>query len=519
METTEQLRAIKDESTNLVIIAGPGSGKTETLIRRIMDRQKYREEASEDVVVITYTQSAAREIRERLAAHYVGVGFAGTLHAYCYGLLREKFPQLAGVELQKASRESYRFVGKDILPLSQKVVAKFRREMLQDGLVDYDMLLTVTLELLETGGLIPKPVHLYVDELQDANDVDVAIYRALPKRSSVMVGDPDQSIFGFRGGNMEHIVCASREADVVWLTESHRCTKEICAAASRLMEGVEGRVPKTIYGRRSGTVPEWIWEEHESAINKRMVERVQQALNNGIAEKEVAVLFRTNALAETFSAAAAGYGVKVAACAERIDVEGTEWADVRRAVNLALAPWSSYNRKSCRVPGKELESFGGQLYDARARGLAGYLEWYGVSASVIRLVVARYAAFYCTVPGEAIEWDPQRWADYVVQLHTHYQVVRPESEGIYVGTIHAAKGKEWDTVLIGACENGLLPYKRGNLNEERRLMYVAMTRACNSLVLCGSRSRKIYDRPVAGYLDNLEMSDFVKAVFGIGGGS
>lgn len=229
-----QQAAIHSDSPLILCLAGPGSGKTRTLVERvkrlILDGVNPRE-----VVCISFTNAAAIELKSRLGFN---VGFCGTLHAFLLTIIQEHWEELgyrsakltvidseqADEMLDRCASElKYRGPKKDVLAalnekavrtrqsLAQLVALKYVMELMANGLMSFDMILTEGLRLFDQDRFSLPFTHLFVDEVQDLTDIEYELCMKCPVQNRYLTGDPDQSIFGFKGGNVNHIIELAKE--------------------------------------------------------------------------------------------------------------------------------------------------------------------------------------------------------------------------------------------------------------------------------------------------------------------
>lgn len=236
----EQTQAVESRSNLILVCASPGSGKTATLVNRLVRLMRQGADWRK-MVIITFTNAAANEIVKRVRGEFLNpgprFGYIGTLHGYMLKLLQEHgnlvgLPQTIGVMDEEQTGE---LVEQCIAEMSWKgsktavlvriadgpfnfkgapgpvdlVAVHFWRFMQRTGLLSFDALLHYGLRLI-TFWRVPEIEHLLVDEVQDLNDVEFGVIDALPARNRFLVGDVDQAIFGWKGGNCQHMIDLAR---------------------------------------------------------------------------------------------------------------------------------------------------------------------------------------------------------------------------------------------------------------------------------------------------------------------
>lgn len=255
----EQWQAAASDAPSVAVIAGPGTGKTRTLVYRIAHLVENCGVSPADITAVTFTNKAANEMRERLAAHFGGKRLVknmkiGTFHSICLKLLenwgvkviiadarttlsimeevvngRTRKPRQALAEISKI---------KCGMPVEEsdelaEIRAAYDAQLRQYGVMDYDDILLEALRLGEEKGGLPFS-HLLVDEFQDSNDVQFRLIRQWAQENIFIIGDPDQSIYGFRGSDarcFERFFDAYPDTVQIRLVQNYRSTPEIINSA------------------------------------------------------------------------------------------------------------------------------------------------------------------------------------------------------------------------------------------------------------------------------------------------
>ncbi len=365
-----QKEAVRYTEGPLLVLAGAGSGKTRVIVHRIAHLVGALGVAPYNILAITFTNKAANELKERTAA-FLGPGagklWLGTFHSLCSRILREnpwKREELKGFVIYDGG-DSASVVKKCLKELNisserfPPAEVKRRIERLKDRLItpgkfaggegldffdekvalvypmyqsrlrearalDFGDLLMVTVQLLESDGDILKRYqkkfkYVMVDEYQDTNYAQFRLIQLLggEHRSVCVVGDDDQSIYGWRGANLENILRFEEHfpgARVVKLEENYRSTGTILSVASSVISKNVGRKEKTLWTRRGGGDPiTYYIAEDEGAEADYIRRTIQQLVSRGYSYRDVAILYRTNAqsrvIEEGFRAAGVPYQV------------------------------------------------------------------------------------------------------------------------------------------------------------------------------------------------------------------
>ena len=490
-----QAHAAGDQSSDVCIVAGPGSGKSTTLAAAI------RNDASAvPAAVISFTNAAANEIRMRIGTGY-NVGYCGTLHGFCFSQLRLQNPKLLLIDedeskrlltltaeklrykgSQKAleeARENFWMKGPQLGQYSeaQRVVLAFSADLIRENLLEYDLLLARMVKYIMSGFRFPK-VRFFVDEFQDSANVDMAIYQNFPHSRLFVVGDIDQCIFTFRGANPQNMLEFYGRASQHVLNYNYRSTPQIVASANWLISCNKVRVPLQMEAKRylTGPIPTAFMEQDEAAHDMRVAEIVGSHLGQGIRASEIAVLCRTNNQVHSMQTFLRLRGMVVA------DPRGEDVPDmarVRTLVGLALNPTSSVLN---RVDMSQRRSTGALVGTWRLQPATTVKEVLNMVrdnhaySDPMKLIIAQ-------IEEECPSNEPHRIFEYLRNREVHER--RP---GVQVGTMHWSKGQQFEIVVIAHADDR--PDVRHD-EEDRRLFYVAMTRAKYAVYVVGAANRYV----------------------------
>jgi len=540
--TTSQQRAVDSNAQTILTIAGAGSGKTHTVVERVLRLIEEGIDASK-IVVITFTNAAAAELRKRLVIHADGrnepieirLGYCGTLHGFCVQFLRRfgdavqifdgftiidedqseiVLDQIVAELRYKGTKEAL----KEALNVSlswlaydlsnratepELIVAKtYINTLLAANALDFDLLLAVTLRRVKMFDAT-TPVsafhftHLFVDEYQDSGDYDAELYDAFPFTDRFFVGDTDQAIYSFRGGNISNIVSLAAglyDKSLIVLEENFRCARSICESAQRLIEHNRDRYPKRTISAvdKVGEIEVMCSRDADSEL--RSIAR--KIIDAGIKD-DCAVLFATNALCER--------AVEVFQKDFSIEIKAKGLGDIPKDWNKARALMAfAINPDNDLLARSLLTSIHGPVI-ARRMYSGAQIEMISVNQH-IKLLSApietrQELLSYLSVQGisaESITKIEEITAklplgatllDMVVAVNRDAFHRDEKGTGIVVTTFHSAKGREWSTVFLGACEETITPSTRGDIEEQRRLFYVAMTRAKERLFVSTAVNR------------------------------
>jgi len=540
----EQRAAAEAVSGPVCILAGAGTGKTRTITHRIAHQLDTGAARPSQVLAVTFTEKAAAELRSRLRGLGVPPVRAATFHAAAWAQLRHFWPRLErgplpevlasklrlvvpiarrlGVEgrdlaveiewakARRLSPDDYATAGRDRdapLPVEQmaEVFAGYEAAKDAAGAIDYEDMLLLTAELIRTDGAVAEEVRsryrcFTVDEYQDVNPAQDALLDAWlgDGRELCVVGDDDQTIYSFTGASASYLLGFPRrypDATSVVLTRNYRSTPQVLELANRVLwtkAGPRKRLRATAPG---GPAPELRGFDTDEAEAEAVAARCAALVADGTPSAEIAVLYRINAQSEPYEEALRDAGLAVSV---RGDGAFFDRAEVRQAVRLlagsAEHPWRP-DPADLLGPDQpappvlvrvEAVLRDAGLYDARKepRGAQARERWRNVGAVVDS--VAR-----------SVEHEPQvTYEAAVAELRERAAAGAdaPDSRGaVTLATLHRAKGLEFDAVLVVALEEGLMPISHASaddeVEEERRLLYVGVTRARRHLWLSWAETR------------------------------
>lgn len=537
----EQRAAAQAVNGPVCILAGAGTGKTRTITHRIAYGVHTGVYMPEQVLAVTFTARAAGELRTRLSALDVGGVQARTFHAAAMRQLRYFAPRVLGgpmpplienklrvvataaarnrlttdrtslrdlaseIEWAKttlATPEDYparaRTAGREP-PFEAAAVAavyaSYESAKERDGALDFEDLLLVTAYALEGHPDVARTVrdqyrHFVVDEYQDVNPLQQRLLDAwLGGRAAVcVVGDPNQTIYSFTGADPDYLLgFADRypDAEVVKLERDYRSTPQVVGLANRLIgmaprrKGLPGL--RLLGQRADGVEPRFVEHADEPAEAAAVAARCKALVDEGTPASEIAVLFRINAQSQVYESALADVGVPyVLRGGERF----FERPEVREAVLLLRGAAAGGSEPGMLVPTvRDVLASTGWVEHRPPAGGAARDRWQSLAALVDLAVdlVAENPAL--DLPGFVTHLAQRADAQHA-----------PTVQGVTLASMHAAKGLEWDAVFVVGLVDGVLPIAQSlsrpeAVEEERRLLYVAITRAREQLTLSWSLAR------------------------------
>lgn len=546
----EQLLAVRTDALNIVIVAGPGSGKTRTLIARIL-QDISTGIRPERIVVITFTNAAADEIRERLTAELhkdpaqagkydallpdgtLNLGYCGTLHGWLFGLLR-KYHGLIGLrsrltvideatstelleDILKETRSKYslRKVKEELhnhqLLLDKELIgvknaaAEYLMRLKENGLMDFDAILTFGIQLLSQLN-ITLGAELMVDEYQDSGDNDALIYSLARFDRKIFVGDPDQSIYRFRGGNPKLIAkeAMSPKSKLFRIQLNFRSVKEICFAANDLIANNPGRIEKLSIHMRDevGSVQHfgYISEAMQlSAIKDKIAGLLVGEPSNA---KEIAVICQNNWMVHEVANTLKAAGLPVVE--KRRTDEPKDWSQVRLLIAFFCNPENDLIAyKFARWTRGEFEADRAKCEAARAmcsiNSLLTHVGEVELDEIPQTLTVFGIGPESRQKVNETIGRLKERSLN-ALSMALSEAVWTSETEevknGVTVCTIHGSKGREWSVVFLPYWNQENFPGKKAgeDLEEERRKAFVALTRVKDTAIIMSTQTTRRYEK-------------------------
>ena len=519
----------------LAVLAGAGTGKTRAITYRIAYGAAVGAFDPSNVLAVTFTQRAAFEMRHRLAQLGVPKAQARTFHSAALRQLRHFWPTVVGGPLpdvipHKASlvaasaarlgitidRTNVRDIAAEVEWAKVSMVdaahyasrvARLRRDVpagldaadmarLLDvyedaknerGVIDFEDILIYLCGMLQeradVASIVRKQYRSFVvDEFQDVNLLQARLLDLwLGGRHDVcVVGDVAQTIYSFTGASPDYLTGFGRKhpgARIVELTRDYRSTPQIVSLANDVLAHSsqrEGTV-RLSSQREGGAQVTYRTYDDDRAEAEGVAAAIADLIDAGMAPHSIAVLMRTNGQSQAFEEALGARGIPVAVAGGKPFFARD---DVRTAISrLRAAAAAATDTGSVGEIVRDVLSGVGWAPEAPS-GQAGSERWSNMNAIV----------------GWADDSQAQTLPAFVAELDERvaYQV-EPDKAGVELATIHAAKGLEWDAVFLVGVAEGLLPISYAKTaaarEEERRLLYVAITRARDLLTVSWARSR------------------------------
>ena len=596
----------------MLIFAGAGSGKTRALTYRVAHMVRERRIAPEHILAVTFTNKAADQMKERIRALIgadAGRLWAGTFHSICARMLRrdgerigippnfvifdtadqltlakqalsildvdpkQYSPQDVLARVSSAKNElitvgAYRRARKGVFDeIVSRVYRVYQEQLSRNGALDFDDLLMRAVELLRADEEVlahyqDRLRFVLVDEYQDINHAQYELVRRLSARhrNLCVVGDDDQSIYGWRGANVGIILAFEHDfpdAKVVKLEQNYRSTRKILECAYEVIRHNPTRAEKRLWTENHPGENVVIYE----AVNEQeeatwVCQTVREQVQQGVARYgDYAVLYRTNAMSRNFEEALLTLGVpyrivgglrfyeraeiKDIICYLRALQAPTDSISLRRVLNrptrgigdrtvaaldrlaaeAAVPLWEAlplvqasaelnprakaaveaFHRMMVELHGLAEHASLPEITEAAVRQ-TGYLESLqsaGTAEAAGRVEnLEEFVSLARTFEESRDEADLARFLEHIALLSDIDEAEDP-GNSVSLMTLHAAKGLEFPVVFMVGLEEGVFPHQRSmsddrELEEERRLCYVGITRAQRMLFITHAFRRTIF---------------------------
>jgi len=553
----EQRKAVTAPAGPVCILAGAGTGKTRAITHRIAYRALAGEISARHVLAVTFTARAAAEMRARLGALGSGGVQARTFHAAALRQVRyfaprllegrampelmESKARLVGLAAARAGVRADRTAARDLAGEIEwaksslvepgeyavaaakalrdpphdaakvaEIFAAYEELKRRQGVIDFEDMLRAAVWGIEEHADVAEQIraqyrHFVVDEYQDVNPLQQRLLTAwLGGRDDLtVVGDASQTIYSFTGATSAYLIDFPRtwrSGVVVRLVRDYRSTPQVVGLANaviRQARGGEAKLRLELVGQRPpGAEPELKIFPDEIGEAAAVAKRCHELIGSGMPASEIAVLFRTNAQSETYEKALAELAVPyVVRGAERF----FERAEVRQAmVALRAAVRSVPADTPLVVAVVEALAATGWVRDRPPTGGAQREQWEALAALVT--LAEEYAAGALTRDvslGQPGHVSLAAFNDELVRRAEQQHA--PTVAGVTLASLHSAKGLEWDAVFLVGLADSTLPTAYAKtpeqLEEERRLLYVGVTRARQWLWLSYGQVRSSGGRP------------------------
>lgn len=537
----EQRSSVESAASPLMIIAGPGTGKTKTLTTKIAYLMNEQHIPASKILALTFTRKASHEMQQRLQSVLPAnseLPLICTFHALASTLLQDlgvNYELISEPNQSTLLKELHRsFSNVSTRDLSTKLsiaratvspdesqralVHAYTTLLNSQGVIDYDELLHQLYGTLRDDSVVCKNVSsrfsvILVDEFQDTNEIQYEIIRLLmsPITSLFVIGDPHQSIYSFRGANADiftRLLSDYPSTQKIVLTTNYRSSPEIVTVSQRLMPNAQLQAAT----REPGSVLlTETWNEYSEAdvVVSSISDLVggTDLLNaDGLKNDhrlttfaDVAVIYRTHRIKQILEDRMMGSGIPFQVIGSGTLYQEPSIQLLIDTIRYAHSPSEEHKLRLRQHPQFPSDQSVDLLVpQPDGRSLSAYIEHLIAVFELSRQTSARMQQQLKQFVASTIRFDAspdsfQAFVDYMDYL-SEREFYDPEADKVTLLTMHAAKGLEFTHVFVIGCEEGMVPLIRDDesearLEEERRLFYVAMTRAKRSLCLVHTRQR------------------------------
>ncbi len=603
----EQYQAVVCTEGPVLVSAGAGSGKTRLLTYRVAYLITECGVPADKILAITFTNKAAGEMKDRIRkiAPDGDLVTVCTFHSFCARMLRkyssflkgykENFTIYSENDVAKLQKDIFKQMKIDdestrsnfkhnlsILKNENMTIDEYARifdydkdindfvkfyrlyqgEMQKNNAMDFDDLLINFYTLIYENqdvldSIQNKYTYFSVDEFQDTNKIQYDIIKLLASKTNnlLIVGDEDQSIYGWRGANINNIFNFThdfKDVKIFKLEQNYRSTKKILDRANLIIKNNKNRLDKKLFTENGeGTDVFYYLAMNESDEADFVVQNIIRKHASGVPYNEIAILMRLNALSRTFEEKLLTYniphimynGFKFFERAEIKNVLAYLTAIVNPNDDISFSRIINFPKRG--IGDTSIEKLneiaiknGTSLKDAvmnyeqeflpkalkdKLKGLRDLL--FDLETNIDQMGMYDFFTYLLEKSNILKSFDLDNEQDYerflnvnsLVNSVKEFEENNPDAtildylesvtlstamdsddgNGVVIATVHGAKGLEFDTVFVVGCEEKIFPISRDDsedLEEERRLMYVAITRAKNDLILTSSSSRFMYGK-------------------------
>lgn len=595
----KQKRAVEHIDGPCLVLAGAGSGKTKVLTTRIAHLIDSGIN-SYNILAITFTNKAAKEMRERLSLLVPdNNAFVGTFHSLGVRLIRENAPLLGldrnfaivdsddVLSIIKKLMKGHNFNHKQISPsyirnkissikndmlteseienllntpedkMAKIIYYEYQETLKKNNSVDFDDLLLLPVKLFESdketlNHYQEKFKYILIDEYQDTNEVQYKLSKLLANKykNIFIVGDPDQSIYMFRGANYRNILNFEKDyknALIIPLEENYRSTKYILDAANSVIKNNIERKEKNLWSNKGeGKKVKYLRAYDDKHEIKLVLDEIKRLVVDGYSKKDIGVLYRTNAqsrlIEEMFLKDNLPYRVvgsyyfysrkeiKDLICYLRLLLNNEDEISLRRVINV---PKRGIGDATLDKLEKEAKEKNTSIFNIISKGkeLSFKELIIELTASSENLTLTELIDLILEKTGLKKEYEDKTLeneirldnleefksitktfeertgsvslADFLEEISLIADMTehKETDDVVTLMTIHSAKGLEFPIVFLVGMEDGIFPhqnsiYEQGGLEEERRLCYVGITRAKERLYLSNAKRRMLYGHDV-----------------------
>lgn len=601
-----QREAVLYNSGPLLIMAGAGSGKTRVVTYKIAYLIENGLANENEILAITFTNKAAKEMKDRVASFLdkdISSMWIGTFHSIALRLLRrhanligytnsftiydrdnqitlikdilkelELDPKtyvpsyfislISNLKMQNMQADEYEEVSDSFRKKTDaEVYRRYQKSLMKYDAMDFDDLICNCVRLLEENEDVRKIYqerfkYVFVDEYQDTNYMQYKMAKLLSDlyKNICVVGDADQSIYGWRGADIRNILNFEKDYQnvrTILLDQNYRSTKNILDAANKIIKNNSERKDKNLWTDKEDGEEVYCYVTQSNVEESYFVAlKIKELLDEGFKLGDIAILYRTNAQSRSFEDMFLRFGIKYNIVGgvkfyDRKEIKDmlayfkfldntNDFISLKRIINT---PRRGIGDKSVESITSDMIDKGISLYDAlsisKNKKIHEFFEIIdelrklkdNVSISELYDTILDKTSYLNVLQNEntvesrtRIEnldefrnllldyeenYEDITLSDFLGEISLLTDLDKTEDKGedaVTMITMHSAKGLEYNAVFVVGMEDGLFPSERsideGNLEEERRLCYVALTRAMKRLYLSLAKERRVYGQTI-----------------------
>ena len=587
MLNNKQLLAVESNSARILCLAGAGTGKTKTLISRV---ERFLEEgvSPESLLCLTFTRLAGLEMKERLGEKSNGI-FINTFHSFCSSVIKENLSVFGLKENymiydQKQRESSIQMIIKKLKMEKEKIKLKsivdcifhpneefkdtehrramiiakeYRYTLKCENAIDIDLLILDVVEVFKNNSEIRQLYHnkyqyIFIDEMQDTNDNQMAFINAINPINLFLVGDDYQAIYGFTGAKVEYILKIAKDPqyEVIRLEENYRSTKEIVSAASSLILHNQSKTDKKLISPKKGKDISY----KEYMTFREEIENIAQIINSKPNDlSDFCIITRTNNQINEIEKILKENNLHTKVLGRNVPaLEHIETLKIMQLIEIMKNPLNDVlllNYIEGEMSEELYEKIGIEAleddisyYEALLNSedlypkLSEFIEFIeegnleelwelSMKDCLYNLIQKDYISNFNQVNLMMLLCFIDAWEKTQHKLHmdistlsflewfkyktiSDIEAVQKEAkgEGVNLTTAHQSKGLEFPIVFMIGLNQGMFPHKKDDIEESRRLCFVAITRAKEELYVSWSKTKiETWSKKVI----NMEPSQFI----------
>ncbi len=584
-----QVQAVTSASPIILALAGAGSGKTTVLTRRVANLNLNYGINTENMLCLTFTRLAGREMKERVIKLIGDAGnslFSNTFHAFAVSVLKKHGKRLGidenfSIYDQEEREEILKKIIRDFgnktsltkvlncfatcddyrieirkRPYECKVLMEYGYRCKQNNAVDLDRLIDLVIRLWTMEPLILQEYRkqykfVFVDEFQDTNKEQAMMVDMLQADNLFVVGDDFQAIYGWRGAEVKFILEFANKhhgCEVIKLEDNYRSTEPIITAANKLIKNNVNQTDKTLIPHKQGEKID-IYSLKEPIEEFYFIRDIIEGLVDSSKDySDIAVLARTNkfitnveqilkvseipyirlsATEDPLKSKSAKIvldwlnlisnlndDVMFKKCARHLEASERFISEIELdALQQDMSMYEALNKNSDGLFMKSaIDDLLAITIEHENCNVLDCFQYLADSAVLhknlyrndIDVAIKAIERWMESVDDPTHECTPAHFLQYLKYKDVQDRLI-DDKDAVKLMTVHASKGLEFDTVILGGMNQGVFPSKRGDIEEERRLDYVAVTRAKNKLYITNSQKTETWN----GILEDAKPSQFI----------